>query len=118
MHGDMTQRAREDALERFRAGRVTTLVATDVAARGLDLAEITHVINFDPPTAESDYVHRVGRTGRAGRGGNGVTLVLPDEEADMSRVATRLGYREQFERGGLRVAKPRRVYATRGRSRW
>jgi superfamily II DNA/RNA helicase len=118
MHGDLTQRAREDALERFRAGRVTTLVATDVAARGLDLAEITHVINFDPPTAESDYVHRVGRTGRAGRGGNGVTLVLPDEEADMSRVAARLGYREQFERGGLRVAKPRRVYATRGRSRW
>ena len=71
MHGDMTQGARERALERFRSGKVTTLVATDVAARGLDLEAISHVINYDPPEDTKGYVHRVGRTGRAGRAGPG-----------------------------------------------
>ena len=66
MHGDMTQPAREKALKRFRSGSATTLVATDVAARGLDLDDISHVINFDPPEDDKGYVHRVGRTGRAG----------------------------------------------------
>ena len=92
MHGDMTQGARERALERFRSGKVTTLVATDVAARGLDLTDITHVINYDPPEDDKGYVHRVGRTGRAGRGGSGITLVLPEQQADVSRVAARLGH--------------------------
>ena len=77
MHGDKTQAAREKALAHFEAGKVTTLIATDVAARGLDLFDITHVINFDPPEDEKAYTHRVGRTGRAGRSGTGVTLVLP-----------------------------------------
>ena len=77
MHGDMTQGAREKALDRFRNGKVTTLVATDVAARGLDLEAISHVINYDPPEDHKGYVHRVGRTGRAGRSGNGITLDLP-----------------------------------------
>ncbi len=67
MHGDMSQSARERALARFESGKVQTLVATDVAARGLDLDDITHVINFDPPAEHKDYVHRTGRTGRAGR---------------------------------------------------
>jgi superfamily II DNA/RNA helicase len=121
MHGDMSQPARQRALERFRSGRVRTLVATDVAARGLDLNDITHVINYDPPGDDKDYVHRVGRTGRAGRAGNGVTLVLPDQVADVSRVAARLGHRDDFEREGLKTAAPRQVYRTRrrgGRSRW
>jgi ATP-dependent RNA helicase RhlE len=120
LHGDMSQGARERALARFHAGKVTTLVATDVAARGLDLADITHVINFDPPEDDKGYVHRVGRTGRAGRGGSGVTLVTPDQQADVSRVAVRLGHREQFEREGMRVARPRLVYTSRRgrRSRW
>jgi ATP-dependent RNA helicase RhlE len=120
LHGDMTQSARERALARFHSGKVTTLVATDVAARGLDLADITHVINFDPPEDDKGYVHRVGRTGRAGRDGSGVTLVTPDQQADMSRVAIRLGHREQFEREGMRVAKPKLLYTSRrGRnSRW
>jgi ATP-dependent RNA helicase RhlE len=120
LHGDMTQSARERALARFHAGKVTTLVATDVAARGLDLADITHVINFDPPEDEKGYVHRVGRTGRAGRDGSGVTLVTPDQQADVSRVAVRLGHREQFEREGMSVARPKLVYTSRrGRkSRW
>ena len=98
MHGDMTQGARERALERFRSGKVTTLVATDVAARGLDLEAIAHVINYDPPEDTKGYVHRVGRTGRAGSAGQGTTLVLPDQQADVSRVANLLGHRDQFEK--------------------
>ena len=120
LHGDMSQSQRERALARFRAGTVTTLVATDVAARGLDLTDITHVINFDPPADDKGYVHRVGRTGRAGRGGNGITFVLPEQQADVSRVASRLGHREQFESEGMRVAPAKRVYTSRRgrRSRW
>ena len=120
MHGDMTQSARERSLQRFRSGRVTTLVATDVAARGLDLEEIAHVINYDPPEDTKGYVHRVGRTGRAGRTGQGTTLVLPEQQADVSRVANLLGHREQFESGGMKTASQRLLYTSRRgrRSRW
>ena len=120
MHGDMSQRARERALERFSSGKIRTLVATDIAARGLDLYGITHVINFDPPEDDTGYVHRVGRTGRAGRTGSGITLVLPEQRVEMSRVAARLGHHEQFERGGMRIAPARKVYTSRRgrRSRW
>jgi ATP-dependent RNA helicase RhlE len=120
MHGDMSQGARERALERFRAGKVTTLVATDVAARGLDLEAISHVINYDPPEDGKGYVHRVGRTGRAGRSGQGVTLVLPEQQADVSRVASMLGHREQFEATGMKTARPKLVYTSRRgrRSKW
>ena len=116
----MTQPAREKALERFRSGRATTLVATDVAARGLDLNDISHVINFDPPEDDKGYVHRVGRTGRAGRAGQGITLVLPEQQADVSRVAARLGHRDQFESTGMTTARPKLLYTSRrGRnSRW
>ena len=120
MHGDKTQGAREKALRRFEAGKVSTLVATDVAARGLDLEKITHVINFDPPSEGKDYVHRVGRTGRAGRTGTGITLVLPEQQADVSRVAARVGETDQFANQGMKVAAPRVVYSSRrGRNdRW
>jgi ATP-dependent RNA helicase RhlE len=120
MHGDMSQGARERTLARFAAGKVTTLVATDVAARGLDLPDITHVINFDPPEDEKAYVHRVGRTGRAGRAGSGITLVLPEQEGDVSLVAARVGRRDEFEREGLESARARLVYTSRRgrRSRW
>jgi superfamily II DNA/RNA helicase len=120
LHGDMSQSARERTLARFHGGKVRTLVATDVAARGLDLDDVTHVINFDPPEDDKGYVHRIGRTGRAGRSGSGITLVTPEQQADVSRVASRLGHREQFEQGGLTVAPARRVYTSRRgrRSRW
>jgi superfamily II DNA/RNA helicase len=120
MHGDMTQGARERALERFRGGKVTTLVATDVAARGLDLDAISHVINYDPPEDGKGYVHRVGRTGRAGRSGQGITLVLPEQQADVSRVATMLGHGEQFEATGMKTARPKLMYTSRRgrRSKW
>ncbi|MGH3133271.1 MAG: DEAD/DEAH box helicase [Gaiellaceae bacterium] len=120
LHGDMSQGQRERALRRFESGHATTLVATDVAARGLDLVEITHVVNFDPPAEHTGYVHRVGRTGRAGRGGIGVTLVLPEQQDDVSRVARLAGHSEQFTSTGMKVAPPRRVYTSRhrGRSKW
>ena len=75
MHGDMTQPSRERALKRFESHKVDVLVATDVAARGLDLEKISHVVNFDPPDDDKGYVHRVGRTARAGREGTAITLV-------------------------------------------
>jgi ATP-dependent RNA helicase RhlE len=119
LHGDLNQGQRERALRRFESGHASTLVATDVAARGLDLVDITHVINFDPPAEHAGYVHRVGRTGRAGRSGVGVTLVLPDQQEDVSRVARLAGHTEQFASGGMQVAPPRRVYSSRrGRSKW
>jgi superfamily II DNA/RNA helicase len=120
MHGDMGQSQRERALERFRSGKATTLVATDVAARGLDLEAIAHVINFDPPEDDKGYVHRVGRTGRAGRSGRGSTLVLPEQQAEVGRVAALAGHRETFESTGMRTARPRLVYTSRRgrRSRW
>src|SRR5205823_13766790 len=95
MHGDMSQRAGERALSKFETGKVATLVATDVAARGLDLDDVSHVINFDPPEEDKGYVHRTGRTGRAGRSGTAITFVLPDQQAETSRVARRLGHHEQ-----------------------
>jgi ATP-dependent RNA helicase RhlE len=116
MHGDLPQRTRERVLRRFEAGEVRTLIATDVAARGLDLEAIAHVINFDPPDDHTGYVHRIGRTGRAGRDGAGVTLVLPEEEADVSRVAARLGHEDRFRETGMNVAPPRLVYSSRRRS--
>jgi superfamily II DNA/RNA helicase len=119
LHGDLSQGQRERALRRFESGQATTLVATDVAARGLDLVDITHVINFDPPAEHSGYLHRVGRTGRAGRGGVGVTFVLPEQQEDVSRVARLAGHTEQFASGGMKIAPPRRVYSSRrGRSKW
>jgi ATP-dependent RNA helicase RhlE len=120
MHGDLSQAARERALARFDSGKVQTMIATDVAARGLDLDDITHVINFDPPEEDKGYVHRTGRTGRAGRSGTAITLVLPDEQAETSRVARRLGHTEQWEQAGLHSARPKLVYTSRRgrRSKW
>jgi superfamily II DNA/RNA helicase len=117
MHGDMTQVARERALDRFEKSKVKTLVATDVAARGIDLDHVTHVINYDPPEDNKAYVHRVGRTGRAGRSGIGVTLVMADQQADVSRMAARLELRDEFEAEGMKTAPPRLVYSSRGRGR-
>ncbi len=112
MHGDMSQNARERSLAWFEAGKVSTLVATDVAARGLDVDAISHVINFDPPRTDDDYVHRVGRTGRAGRSGTGVTLVLPEQRADVGRLAARLGHADAFAASAARppaaARRPRR----------
>ena len=97
MHGDKSQRQREKALARFEAGTIDTLVATDVAARGIDVEGISHVINFDPPADRDGYVHRVGRTGRAGRNGIGVTFYGPEQAKDIARIATDLRLRREFD---------------------
>ncbi len=80
LHGDMVQSVRTDTLERFKNNEIRLLVASDVAARGLDVDNLSHVFNFDVPTHPEDYVHRIGRTGRAGRSGAAFTLAAPDEE--------------------------------------
>jgi superfamily II DNA/RNA helicase len=91
MHGNKSQRQREHALGRFESGAVDTLVATDIAARGIDVSGVSHVINFDPPVDSETYVHRIGRTGRAGAKGIGITLVAPAEHRDVTKVAETLG---------------------------
>ncbi|MGH2809480.1 MAG: DEAD/DEAH box helicase, partial [Actinomycetota bacterium] len=118
MHGDMSQSARQRALENFDRGKITTLVATDVAARGLDIDDVTHVINYDPPEDHKAYLHRVGRTGRAGREGQGVTLVSSAERGDVGRVASVLNLSKEFEAHGMKVSPPRIAFSSgRGRRR-
>ena len=97
MHGDKSQGQRERALARFEQGQVEALVATDVAARGIDVEGITHVINYDTPEDRDAYVHRIGRTGRAGSQGTGVSFVLADQADDVRRMAGDLGLVRQFE---------------------
>jgi len=80
IHGNKSQNARTKALADFKAGEVRILVATDIAARGLDIDQLPHVVNFELPNVDEDYVHRIGRTGRAGRSGEAISLVAPDEE--------------------------------------
>ncbi|HYJ60606.1 MAG TPA: DEAD/DEAH box helicase [Actinomycetota bacterium] len=109
LHGDMTQGQRERALGHFAAGRNDVLVATDVAARGLDLEHISHVINYDPPADDKTYVHRVGRTARAGRSGTGITFVTPEQRDDVRVIAKLLKLEGEFSRAGLgegRTARP------------
>ena len=97
LHGDMNQGQRNRTLKGMHDGRTRVLVATDVAARGLDVAGISHVINFDAPRQAEDYVHRIGRTGRAGRTGTAVTLVNPGERSLMRSIERFTGQRAQVE---------------------
>ena len=99
MHGDKSQSQRERALARFERGDVDTLIATDVAARGIDVADVTHVINFDAPGDQDAYVHRIGRTGRAGNRGAGISFVLEDQVSEMRRIARDLGLSREFDQG-------------------
>ena len=101
MHGDKSQSQREKALSRFERGHVDTLVATDVAARGLDVEGVTHVIQFDAPADRDAYVHRVGRTGRAGRTGIGITFVMGDQAKDIGAIAGDLKLHDEFAAAGL-----------------
>jgi len=104
LHGDRSQSARDRAIASFGSGRADTLVATDVAARGIDVVRVTHVVNFDPPADADTYVHRVGRTGRAGRTGIGVTFVAPEHEENVRRMAAGLDLGLEFARGGFAPA--------------
>ena len=86
LHGDMDQRSRMATLEQFRKGELSLLVASDVAARGLDIPAVSHVYNFDVPTHAEDYVHRIGRTGRAGRSGVAITIVTPGDQKYLQSI--------------------------------
>src|SRR6202035_1106135 len=91
LHGDMDQQARTAALAQFRKNEVTLLVASDVAARGLDIPEVSHVFNFDVPHHPDDYVHRIGRTGRAGRAGTAISLVAPSDHKSILAIEKLIG---------------------------
>ena len=92
IHGDRTQRQRQQALDGFKSGRYNILVATDVAARGLDIDGVSHVINFDIPSTPDDYIHRIGRTARASAKGDAVTFVCPDEHLALRAIESALGH--------------------------
>jgi len=111
MHGDLSQAQRERALRRFAGGHARVLVATDVAARGIDLDDIGLVINFDPPEDHDAYTHRVGRTARAGRSGRAVTMVMPEHAEQLGKLAAKLGLHEPWSETGYEPAAARVVYS-------
>src|SRR5206468_2260065 len=97
LHGGMMQRQRDRVMQLFRDGRADLLVATDVAARGLDIDHLSHVINYDVPSAPEDYLHRIGRTGRIGREGVAITLAEPREQRLLRNI-------ERFTRQRIEIA--------------
>jgi superfamily II DNA/RNA helicase len=105
IHGDMDQPARIAELDRFKAGDVNILVASDVAARGLDIKGVSHVYNFDAPWHPDDYVHRIGRTGRAGATGTAYTLVAPDDAENIAQIEKLTGHK--IERVKAKAGEPR-----------
>ena len=101
IHGNKSQNQRNRALADFESGKVDTLVATDVAARGIDVADVTHVINYDIPVDSDTFVHRVGRTARAGADGVGVSFVAEGQEGDMRKIAKSVGISAEYEAAGI-----------------
>jgi ATP-dependent RNA helicase RhlE len=91
IHGNRSQAQRTEALAGFKSGKYRVLVATDIAARGIDVEALSHVLNFDVPAAPDDYIHRVGRTGRAELTGDAFTFVAPDEEGDLRAIERAIG---------------------------
>jgi len=126
IHGNRSQPQRTKALAGFKAGHFRVLVATDIAARGIDVEALGHVVNFDVPAVAEDYIHRVGRTGRADATGTALTLVSPDEEVDIRRIERAIGLtlpRARVEgfaydataEGPLEVPRGQRIAAIRAR---
>jgi ATP-dependent RNA helicase DeaD len=114
LHGDMSQGSRDGVMLAFKSGRLPILVATDVAARGLDISSVTHVVNFDVPTSPDVYVHRIGRTGRVGRSGRAITFFEPRQQRDVDAIERHTGHAMAPWSKGAHVvaqaveAKPRR----------
>jgi ATP-dependent RNA helicase DeaD len=107
LHGDMSQGARDGVMISFKGGRLPILVATDVAARGLDISSVTHVVNFDVPTSPDVYVHRIGRTGRVGRWGRAITFIEPRQRRDLEAIEKHAGTRVAPWAEGAHVAPAR-----------
>ncbi|PRD42058.1 RNA helicase [Phyllobacterium phragmitis] len=124
LHGDMDQRARMAMLASFKEGKLKFLVASDVAARGLDIPDVSHVFNFDVPIHSEDYVHRIGRTGRAGRSGKAFTLVTPADAKYLASIVKLIGNDIEWFGGDLSTLAPsddteeapRRGRSARGKS--
>lgn len=123
LHSNLTQRERQSALEGFKSGQHRVLVATDIAARGLDIEGISHVVNYDVPRYAEDYIHRIGRTGRAEAKGDAITLVAYEEEEYLAKIETFIGqkferktYRD-FDHGVVKLQKPAAVSRRKGKSR-
>jgi ATP-dependent RNA helicase DeaD len=107
LHGDMSQGARDGVMLAFKGGRVPILVATDVAARGLDISTVTHVINYDVPTSPDTYVHRIGRTGRVGRSGRAITFVEPRQQRELQAIERHIGTSiAPWEKGAVGAPTP------------
>ncbi len=106
LHGDLSQAKREQVMKRFREAKLQLLVATDVAARGLDVEGVTHVFNYDMPHEVDSYIHRIGRTGRAGGKGMAITLASPKDKGDLQRIEQGIQYtieRRRYEKDGAIV---------------
>ncbi len=107
LHGDMSQGSRDGVMLAFKAGRVPILVATDVAARGLDISTVTHVINYDVPTSPDTYVHRIGRTGRVGRSGRAITFVEDRQKRELQAIERHIGTSiARWEKGAIAPPTP------------
>lgn len=106
LHGDMDQRSRTTMLQNFRDGQLQILVASDVAARGLDIPDVSHVFNFDVPIHSEDYVHRIGRTGRAGRSGAAFTLVTSRDQKFADAIEKLIGEKVEWLNGDLSALPP------------
>jgi ATP-dependent RNA helicase DeaD len=107
LHGDMSQGSRDGVMLAFKAGRVPILVATDVAARGLDISTVTHVINYDVPTSPDTYVHRIGRTGRVGRSGRAITFVEDRQKRELEAIERHIGtHIAQWQQGAVAAPTP------------
>jgi ATP-dependent RNA helicase DeaD len=107
LHGDMSQGSRDGVMLAFKGGRVPILVATDVAARGLDISTVTHVINYDVPTSPDTYVHRIGRTGRVGRSGRAITFVEDRQKRELEAIERHIGIAvTQWEKGVVTPPTP------------
>jgi ATP-dependent RNA helicase RhlE len=123
IHGNRSQSQRTQALEGFKAGRYRVLVATDIAARGIDVNELSHVVNLDVPHLSDDYIHRVGRTARAGAVGHAFTFVSPEEEGDLKTIERAIGKHlprmivDDFNYGSSHGKHPHAASAPRGQAR-
>jgi ATP-dependent RNA helicase RhlE len=120
IHGNKSQNARTRALAGFRTGKIDTLIATDIAARGIDVDGISHVVNFDLPNVPEDYVHRIGRTARAGKGGDAISLAAPEEHSQLAAIERLVGTPIRCERiagftpaaGAAEHSVPRRPHSS------
>jgi len=117
LHGDMTQGGRDGVMISFKDGRVTILVATDVAARGLDISTVTHIVNFDVPNSPDIYVHRIGRTGRVGRTGRAITFIEPKQKRDLEAIEAHANTRIAEWTEGAKVKPERMTEPTRRHTR-